>query len=142
MFFHPMLGSPNPEDDTMEWRIQIGGRYFPTLPVKGIHESAWFLHKALGMSYRGMCDIPITDYSYLSFIGAYSFEKAINCTGEGASYSGESTIQGQQISLIVTNIPSIKIDDAAKDNAPISVTVVLAHDEIINLRQEGCEVLV
>jgi hypothetical protein len=142
MFYHPMQGSTDPTKDTLEWRIQIGGRYFPTLPVRGIRESAWFLHKALGMSYRGMCDLPIRDYSFVSFVGAYSFEKAINCIGEGASYSGESTIQGQQISLIVTNIPVTKDGAGLITNGPVSVTVVLAHDEIINLRQEGCEVLV
>jgi hypothetical protein len=138
LFYHPLKGTIDDDSkDTLEWRIQIGGRFFPTLPVKGIRESAWFLHKALGMSYRGMCDLPIRDYASISFVGAYSFEKAVNCAGEGASYSGESTIQGQQISLIVTNIP-----DIGSPNSPNSVTVVLAHDEIINLRQEGCEVLV
>jgi hypothetical protein len=136
LFFHPMKGSLDYDQDKMEWRLQIGGRYFPTLPVRGIRESAWYLHKALGMSYNGTTAIPISDYASFSFIGAYSFEKAINCAGEGASYSGESTIQGQQISLIVTNIPGADVD------RPASVTVVLAHDEIINLRQEGCEVLV
>jgi hypothetical protein len=139
LFYHPMKGSiDDNEHDTLEWRIQIGGRFFPTLPVKGIRESAWFLHKALGMSYRGSCDIPLKDYASISFVGAYSFEKAVNCAGEGASYSGESTIQGQQISLIVTNCPNPE-DGLSKPN---SATVILCHDEIINLRQEGCEVLV
>jgi hypothetical protein len=86
------------------------------------------------MCWQGSSDIPLREYCNQSFIGAYSFEKAINCAGKGAAYSGESTVAGQQISLLVRGL--------ADGTAPSSVTVVLCHDLIMNIRTEGVEVLI
>jgi hypothetical protein len=134
-FYMPYQGRvPGAAEETFEWQIQIGGAFYPALPVKGIYESAWMLHKACGMCWQGSTDIPLKEYCNQSFIGAYSFEKAINCAGKGAAYSGESTVAGQQISLIVKGL--------APNTAPGSVTVVLCHDLIMNIRTEGCEVLI
>jgi hypothetical protein len=134
-FYHPYQGQvPRNVDETFEWQIQIGGSFYPALPIKGIYESAWMLHKTCGMCWQGSTDIPLKEFANQSFIGAYSFEKAINCAGKGAAYSGESTVAGQQISLIVKGL--------TEANAPGSVTVVLCHDLIMNIRTEGTEVLI
>jgi hypothetical protein len=86
------------------------------------------------MCWQGSTDIPRKEYATQSFIGAYSFEKAVNCAGTGAAYSGESTVAGQQISLIVKGLTTA--------SAPDSVTIVLCHDLIMNIRMEGVEVLI
>jgi hypothetical protein len=135
-FYHPYRGAVPPEE-TFEWQIQIGGSFYPALPVKGIYESAWHLHKTLGLCWKGSTDLALKEYCNQSFIGAYSFEKALNCAGHGAAYSGESTVAGQQISLIVKGL-----DAAAGAVPPDSVTIVLCHDLIMNIRTEGVEVLI
>jgi hypothetical protein len=138
LFYHPYRGTvPNGIGaalDSFEWQIQVGGSFYPAQPVRGIAESAWMLHKTCGLCWQGMTDIPRGEFCHTAFIGAYSFEKAINCAGSGSGFSGESTVAGQQVSIIVKGL--------VEANAPTSVTVVLCHDLIMNIRQEGVEVLI
>ena len=80
------------------------------------------------------------------FIAAINLERAVNGAGEGASFSGESTIGGEMITLNVKNIPLLPAvvppaGGAAVIPTPTAIYVTCFYDSIMNIRSEGVEVL-
>ena len=135
-FFHPANGIVNKDTDTMEWSILFGSKQLPVIPVRGLAESAWYLRAAMGQSWHGSHDIVLKDYASRSFIACISFDRTMNCAGEGnAQFGGLSSVQGAQITLNVRNVPGN--DDAV----PNQVTLYLVHDAIASVRAEATEIL-
>jgi hypothetical protein len=71
------------------------------------------------------------------FIAAINLERAVNGAGEGASFSGESTIGGEMITLNIKNMPNIN----ANASLPKAIYITCFYDSIMNIRSEGVEVL-
>jgi hypothetical protein len=145
-FHHPMVGSENLAFDTMEYQIQIGSRTYPQYPIRSLAEAAYHLHKTLGMTMSGTANIGVTEYRNSAFIAAINLERAVNGAGEGASFSGESTIGGEMITLNVKNIPLLPPVNPRGGGPPViptptAVYVTCFYDSIMNIRSEGVEVL-
>ena len=138
-FHHPMQISNDPQFDTMEFQIQIGSRTYPQYPVRSLAEASYHLHKTLGMTMSGVASIGPTEYHHTAFIAAINLERAVNGAGEGASFSGESTIGGEMITLNIKNTPQI----VAAPNTPLPTAIYITcfYDSIMNIRSEGVEVL-
>jgi hypothetical protein len=134
-FYHPANGQVSAATDTLEWSVLFGSKQLPVIPVRGIAESAWYLRAALGQSYYGSHDIILHDYCSRSFIACISFDRTMNCAGEGNSqFGGLSSVQGAQITLNVRNSPD-------PGNMPAQVTIYLMHDAIASIRAEATEIL-
>ena len=146
LFHHPMQGSTNLAFDTMEFQLQIGSRTYPQYPVRSVSEAAYHLHKTLGMTMSGVASIGPREYRSTAFIAAINLERAVNGAGEGASFSGESTIGGEMITLNVKNIP-LRPPVAPPGGGPnviptpTAIYVTCFYDSIMNIRSEGVEVL-
>ena len=134
-FHHPMAANVDPQYDVMEFQIQIGSRTYPQYPVRSIGEAAYHLHKTLGMTMSGSTSIGPTEYRNTAFIAAVNLERAVNGAGEGASFSGESTIGGEMITLNIKNIPNIGGAGASLPSA-IYVNLLLRLHHEHSLR--GC----
>jgi hypothetical protein len=145
LFHHPMQGNKDLDFDTMEYQIQIGSRTYPQYPIRSVAEAAYHLHKTLGMTMSGTTSIGATEYRNTSFIAAISLERAVNGAGEGASFSGESTIGGEMITLNIKNMPLLPaVPLAGGGNAiptPTAIYITCFYDSIMNIRSEGVEVL-
>ena len=70
------------------------------------------------------------------FITAIQLEKAKSGGGSIASFSGESSMTGEVLRIVVKNIP------AAPADRPTALFATIWHDSIINLRGDGVEVLI
>ena len=136
-FHHPMVNSLDPQFDTMEFQLQIGSRTYPQYPVRNVSEAAYHLHKTLGMTMSGTTSIGPVEYHHTAFIAAINLERAVNGAGEGASFSGESTIGGEMITLNIKNMPNIN----ANASLPTAIYITCFYDSIMNIRSEGVEVL-
>ena len=79
------------------------------------------------------------EYRRVSFIAVVNLERAVNGAGDGASFSGESTIGGEMITLNVKNTP--KTDGDLGGFLPSAIYITCFHDAIANIRSEGVEAL-
>ena len=140
-----MVGTTNLAFDTMEFQVQIGSRTYPQYPVRSLSEAAYHLHKTLGMTMSGTASIGPTEYRNSALIAAINLERAVHGAGEGASFSGESTIGGEMITLNVKNIPllpAVPVPGAANVvPTPTAIYITCFYDSIMNVRSEGVEVL-
>jgi hypothetical protein len=137
-FAHPCNGKLNAATDTMEWSVLFGSKQLPVIPVRSVAESAWYLRAALGQSWYGSHDILLRDYCNVSAIFCISFERTVNCAGEGTeAFGGLSSVQGAQITLNVRNMPPRADDDPVFER----LTMYLYHDAIASIRAEATEIL-
>ena len=86
----------------------------------------------------GTTALGVQDYRHTSFIAAINLERAVNGAGAGASFSGESTIGGEMITLNVKSIPDVPGDGS---KMPTAIYVTCFYDSIMNIRSEGVEAL-
>ena len=70
------------------------------------------------------------------FITAFQLEKAKSGGGSIASFSGESSMTGEVLRILVKNLPRTAAD------RPTALYATIWHDSIINLRGDGVEVLI
>ena len=135
-FAHPALGNLNAATDTMEWSVLFGSKQLPVIPVRSVAESAWYLRAALGQSWYGSHDLVLKDFCNTSFIACISFDRTLNCAGEGnPQFGGLSSVQGAQITLNVRNMPPVP------DPQFNRLTIYLQHDAIASIRAEATEIL-
>jgi hypothetical protein len=139
-FHHPMCGTDNWDQyDTLEFQMQIGSKTYPQYPVRGLNEAFYRLRQVLGQCTVGQLNIYGTNsYNHTEFIAALDLEKAVSGSGDGAAYSGVSTRGGEQLTLMLKNIPDIAGDGSQR---PSEVYLVMLFDALVNVRAEGVEVL-
>ena len=138
-FHHPQYNSDDYNTyDTLEAQRQIGSKVWPQYPVRGLNEFYDRLRQVLNTLKTGVISMysPGT-YHSTEFIAGMDLEKAVNGTGDGAAFSGVSTRGGEQLTLMLNKIPDI----GGTARRPTEIYLTMAYDAILNIRAEGCEVL-
>ena len=138
-FFHPARGdiADDRGPNTIEIHASLGTQTYPIIPMKGSQEMYYHLRRTLMQTTAGDTSIE-SRVKYLNnqFITAIQLEKAKSGGGSIASFSGESSMTGEVLRIIVKNIP------AAAADRPTALFATIWHDSIINLRGDGVEVLI
>ena len=134
-FYHPMAsyapGARYSPNDEMELQIQVGSKLMPEYPVKTTREAFTQLRKCLGIHNSTWHSIDITEQQYRSF----RFIFGIDCEKMLSSgFTGLNTKAGDLMTIRVKCLGAV-------GNAPDTVRVVLHSDQILNIRDAGCEIL-
>ena len=110
-----------------QWPLQIGSSVYPVHPSRALSETFYRLKGSLGIlpsSFR-VVDITFAEYTDTHFIIGVGLEKI----GSDASYSGLNTKAGD---LSTTKINCY---------LPHKLFVVMTADFILEIRDNGCQIL-
>ena len=128
-FYHPM-GSSMSQDynfslEHQVW-VQIGSKLLPEYPINGISEAYYQLRKAVGIPFH----IMNRWYRTRRYIVGLDCEKI-----SGAGFTGMNTKAGD---LLIVNFRNCGTTDA---NRPKRINCALNYDAVLNIRDQGIELL-
>jgi hypothetical protein len=138
-FFSPM--SPDNHDGTLshnqsgefEFQLQIGSKLFPEYPIRSHNEAYYQLKKTLGVQASAVhnFDISPLEYRDYKFILGTDCEKVLD-----AGFTGLNTRAGDLMSVkLKYNSPGF-LNDRLADR----IHIVLHSDQILEIRDSGCQV--
>ena len=149
-FLHLMINTPladgsgiSPAYDNnyeLEWQISIGGKCFPSYPVRSLAEALSQYLKALNYpdKYQHSTVMDNVSWRCTKFFITYDFEKLRDASFTGIdTSSGDLMIIRCRASPLATTPPS---GDAAKSWIGDNMFVVLEADNILNIAQTGATV--
>jgi len=136
-FTHPMSGTDYTGggydySEELQWQLQIGSKNFPEYPVRSLAETFYQLKKALGIQGSAFHSVSITPVQYRNdhFIIGIDTEKILE-----AGFTGLNTRSGD---LMVVR------GKYANSNANTiwanSIYIVMHTDQILEIRDTGCQV--
>ena len=135
-FFHPMADAAGVYDSTreIEFEMQIGSKKPPEYPIRSVAETYYTLRKALGVhGINAQMDMTATSYSNDKFVLAIDTEKVL-----GASFSGYNSKAGDLLTLKLKKLGS---NAALAAVGTTKLHYSLYYDSILNIRDNGCEIL-
>ena len=137
-FFSPM----QPENETIitpeakgefEYQLQIGSKLFPEYPIRSHNEAYYQLCKTLGVQSSAVhnFDISAREYRSTKFVLGTDCEKVLD-----AGFTGLNTRAGDLMSV------KFKYADKGTGNNRLAdrIHIVLHSDQILEIRDSGCQV--
>lgn len=149
-FLHPMINntqndgsgySPAYDSDyELEWQIQIGGKFFPSYPVRSLAEAFSQYLKALNYPDKYQHSTVMDPISWRStkFFITYDFEKL-----RDASFTGIDTSSGDLMIIRVRAAPGVSTTSPLiTGTSPFgdNMFIVLEADNILNISQTGTSI--
>ena len=137
-FFSPMsvdnrAGNYNRnQDGEFEFQLQIGSKLFPEYPIRSHNEAYYQLKKTLGVQASAVhnFDVSAVEYRDYKFILGTDCEKVLD-----AGFTGLNTRAGDLMSV------SLKYaTGAAATRMADRIHIVLHSDQILEIRDSGCQV--
>ena len=139
-FYHPARGAITNDlsINCMEIHASLGTKTYPVIPMRGSQEMYYHLRRIIGQTTGSDTSIE-SRVKYLNnqFVTGINLEKARNGAGPTASFSGESSMTGEVLRIIVKGLPATQ---AA--GRPTMMFATIWHDAIVNMRGDGVEVLI
>jgi hypothetical protein len=135
-FFSPMQfdnkdGLVHNSDGEFEFQLQIGSKLYPEYPIRSHNEAYYQLAKCLGVQSSAVHNFDITAREYRStkFILGTDCEKVLD-----AGFTGINTRAG--------DLMTVKFDyrKADYDRRADRIHIVLHSDQILEIRDSGCQV--
>ena len=119
------------QDKEMEFQIQIGSKCYPEMPIRSVQEAFSQLTKCLGINsaFHGVDIIP-QEYRSHVFIIVIDLEKIVE-----AGFTGINTKAGDLMVVKVKQNSGI-----TQENICNKMYITLHSDNILNIRDTGCEV--
>ena len=116
----------------LQWQLQIGSKMFPEYPVRSLAETFYQLKKALGIQGSAFHSLSFTPVQYRTdhFIIGVDTEKILE-----AGFTGLNTRSGDL--MIVRGKYANSNDSTVWAN---SIYMVLHTDQILEIRDTGCQV--
>ena len=118
-------------DGEFEFQLQIGSKLFPEYPIRSHNEAYYQLAKCLGVQSSAVHNFDITSREYRStkFILGTDCEKVLD-----AGFTGINTRAG--------DLMTVKFDyrSAATNRRADRIHIVLHSDQILEIRDSGCQV--
>ena len=119
-----------------EYQLQIGSKLFPEYPIRSHNEAFYQLAKTLGVQASAVhnFDISAREYRYNKLILGTDCEKVLD-----AGFTGLNTRAGD---LMTVKFDLNKTVDAADltSRKPDRIHIVLHSDQILEIRDSGCQV--
>jgi hypothetical protein len=131
MFGGDYIGGEYDYDKELQWQLQIGSKMFPEYPCRSMAETFYQLKKALGIHGSAFHSVAITDEQYRNdhFIIGVDTEKILE-----AGFTGLNTKAGDL--MVVRG----KGSNAFMDRWAHSIYIILHTDQILEIRDSGCQV--
>ena len=139
-FLHPMINTPivdgsglSPCYDSnyeLEWQIQIGGKFYPSYPVRSLAEAFTHYLKALNYpdKYQHSTVMDFCSWRSTKFCIAYDFEKL-----RDASFTGIDTSSGDLMIIRCRASPLSLTPPTGTSWIGDNMFVVLVADNILNI---------
>ena len=136
-FFSPMSSEnklgvfTHTSDGEFEFQFQIGSKIYPEYPIRSHNESFYQLKKTLGVQASSVHNFDITaaEYRDFKFILGTDCEKVLD-----AGFTGINTRAGDLMSV------SLKYASAETIRLADRIHIVLHSDQILEIRDSGCQV--
>ena len=137
MFYNPAWGSNQvvkgffSSKYQMEFQMQVGSRLYPEYPIRSQQEAFYQTTKTLGLASSAWHSIDITppEWNSCKFVYGLDTEKVTE-----AGFTGLNTKAGD---LIYLKLQQYQVPAEALCNG---MYVILHADQILNIRDTGCEV--
>lgn len=123
----------------LEWQIQIGGKSYPSDPVRSVAESFTHFVKALNYpnKYQHSSNIDAISWRSTKFFMTYDFEKMKDASFAGIDAScGDLMIIRAKASPLESSATSCVLTSGTGDN----IFVLLVADNILNIADSGTTV--
>ena len=120
------------QDKEIEFQMQIGSKCYPEMPIRSVQEAFSQLAKCLGINnsaFHGV-DIIAQEYRSHKFIIGIDTEKILE-----AGFTGINTKAGDRMVIKVKQNSGI-----VQANMCNKMYITLHSDNILNIRDTGCEV--
>ena len=144
--FYSPLSSDNSEgvfkhdyDGDFEFQLQIGSKLFPEYPIRSHNEAYYQLKKTLGVQASAVHNFDITPVEYRD----YKFMLATDCEKVlDAGFTGLNTRAGDLMSVSLRYNSRGAYEDASKSYLRLAdrIHIVLHSDQILEIRDSGCQV--
>ena len=117
-----------------EYQLQIGSKLFPEYPIRSHNEAFYQLAKCLGVQASAVhnFDISAREYRYNKMILGTDCEKVLD-----AGFTGLNTRAGD---LMTVKFDLNKAGSTLNDRKPDRIHIVLHSDQILEIRDSGCQV--
>jgi hypothetical protein len=127
-------------DYELEWQIQIGGKFFPSYPVRSLAEAFSQYLKALNYpdKYQHSTVMDPISWRSTNFFITYDFEKL-----RDASFTGIDTSSGDLMIIRVRAAPGVATTSPLiTGTSPFgdNMFIVLEEDNILNISQTGTSI--
>jgi hypothetical protein len=137
--YHPMTCSTSNAYDNSyecEYQVQINNHLYPNYPIRSVSEAYSELRKCMGIHASAFHSIDITPFQYRNhcFQLGFNFEKEL-----GSSFSGLNLKNGSLITL-KTKGNGTNASSNTGSCMPDTVYLFLHSDNILNIRDSGCEI--
>ena len=117
-----------------EYQLQIGSKLFPEYPIRSHNEAFYQLAKTLGVQSSALhnFDISAREYRYNKLILGTDCEKVLD-----AGFTGLNTRAGD---LMTVKFELNKAGTTLDARKPDRIHIVLHSDQILEIRDSGCQV--
>ena len=119
-----------------EYQLQIGSKLFPEYPIRSHNESFYQLCKTLGVQSSAVhnFDISAREYRYNKLILGTDCEKVLD-----AGFTGLNTRAGDLMTVKFELNKTVDATDLGL-RKPDRIHIVLHSDQILEIRDSGCQV--
>jgi hypothetical protein len=119
-----------------EYQLQIGSKLFPEYPIRSHNEAFYQLAKTLGVQASAVHNFDITarEYRYTKLILGTDCEKVLD-----AGFTGLNTRAGDLMTVKFDLNKTANAADLAL-RKPDRIHIVLHSDQILEIRDSGCQV--
>jgi len=139
-FFHQARGdiAQDRAENALEIHASLGTKTYPIIPMRRSQEMYYHLRRIIGQTTGGDTSVESrVKHLNTQFVTGINMEKARNGAGATANYSGESSMTGEVLRIIVKGLPATR---AA--GRPTMMFATIWHDAIIHMRGDGVKVLI
>ena len=118
-------------DGEFEFQLQIGSKLFPEYPIRSHNEAYYQRKKTLGVQASAVhnFDVSAVEYRDYKFILGTDCEKVLD-----AGFTGLNTRAGDLMSV------SLKYNSTDARRLADRIHIVLHSDQILEIRDSGCQV--
>jgi hypothetical protein len=146
-FLHPMINTTKvdgsfyspcyDENYELEWQIQIGGKFYPSYPVRSLAEAFTHYLKTLNYpdKYQHSTVMDAVSWRPTKFFMTYDFEKE-----RDASFTGIDTSSGDLLIIRCKASPLVSTTPTGDSWMGDNMFVVLVADNILNISSVGTRV--
>ena len=120
-----------------EFQLQIGSKFFPEYPIRSHNEAYNQLKKTLGVQASAVhnFDISATEYRDYKFILGTDCEKVLD-----AGFTGLNTRSGDLLSVSLKYANKGTVETGIYPRLADRIHIVLHSDQILEIRDSGCQV--
>ena len=120
-----------------EFQLQIGSKLFPEYPIRSHNEAYYQLKKTLGVQSSAVhnFDISPVEYRDYKFILGTDCEKVLD-----AGFTGLNTRAGDLLTVSLKYADTGTVEGTIYPNLADRIHIVLHSDQILEIRDSGCQV--